>query len=560
MTADGLSDPPAGRRASLGRRLVWRLVLAQVGIQILVVALLFVTGNLVEFSSQENTVEILQEAVARDASGALVLRDTPRLRGLRAEQPDLWAVLRDGQGRELRDGPVPPEFAAVGGALDGVGQARLGWNLGDPPRHGADAQGRDRGGARGRDGASQFDHGAQCADRGGPGPVEDGVADRVDDARGDAAGHHLVVRRTLGGLRARPSRPVASTSIVAKRDCPWATCRKKPPRWCGRSTARWPLDEGYARHQRFLADAAHELRTPIAILNMRLEALPAGPERARLLEDAARLSCWRDNCSTRSGWSATARRCCRWTGRAGARRHGGAGAAGRWRRVPDRIRVGAGPVTVAGDRPALERAVSNLVQNAIQHGGRRGVITLRVHGVRAVEVCDRATACRRWREDIFKPFVKESPHSTGAGLGLNRWPASSAATEAKFPWRPGRTAAPAFALIFPSRRRRCRGRTLPESDMKFRVVALRLARCRSLAREALRVLAWPAILCAGLAGTSAALATASPMFWFNLVYLGVVLLIRPASASCPMSGPGKPTTERCAKIWLIPCSPRAWRS
>ena len=61
--------------------------------------------------------------------------------------------------------------------------------------------------------------------------------------------------------------------------------------------------------------------------------------------------------------------------------------------------------------------------------------------------------------------------------------------------------------------------------MKFRVVALRLARCRSLAREALRVLAWPAILCAGLAGTSAALATASPMFWFNLVYLGVVLLI-----------------------------------
>ena len=61
--------------------------------------------------------------------------------------------------------------------------------------------------------------------------------------------------------------------------------------------------------------------------------------------------------------------------------------------------------------------------------------------------------------------------------------------------------------------------------MKFRVVAVRLACCRSLAREALRVLAWPAILCAGLAGTSAALATASPMFWFNLVYLGVVLLI-----------------------------------
>lgn len=77
-------------------------------------------------------------------------------------------------------------------------------------------------------------------------------------------------------------------------------------------------------------------------------------------------------------------------------------------------------MTVAGDRPALERAVSNLVQNAIQHGGRRGVITLRVHGVRAVEVCDQGDGVPPgWREDIFKPFVKESPHSTGAGLGLN---------------------------------------------------------------------------------------------------------------------------------------------
>ena len=125
MTADGLSDPPAGRRASLGRRLVWRLVLAQVGIQILVVALLFVTGNLVEFSSQENTVEILQEAVARDASGALVLRDTPRLRGLRAEQPDLWAVLRDGQGGSCAMGPCrrnSPPLAARWTAW-----ARRGW-------------------------------------------------------------------------------------------------------------------------------------------------------------------------------------------------------------------------------------------------------------------------------------------------------------------------------------------------------------------------------------------------------------------------------------------------
>ena len=50
------------------------------------------------------------------------------------------------------------------------------------------------------------------------------------------------------------------------------------------------LDEGYARHKRFAADAAHELRTPIAILSTRLESLPQSPDKIRLTEDAARLA------------------------------------------------------------------------------------------------------------------------------------------------------------------------------------------------------------------------------------------------------------------------------
>ena len=117
-----------------------------------------------------------------------------------------------------------------------------------------------------------------------------------------------MVRRTLGGLRAAAEQ--AGRIDIDRRETrlPLGDVPEEAAalvRAVNGALAR--LDEGYARHQRFLADAAHELRTPIAILNMRLEALPAGPERARLLEDAARLSCWRDNCSTRSGWSATAR-------------------------------------------------------------------------------------------------------------------------------------------------------------------------------------------------------------------------------------------------------------
>ncbi len=38
------------------------------------------------------------------------------------------------------------------------------------------------------------------------------------------------------------------------------------------------LDEGYKRHERFLADAAHELRTPIATLRIQIESLPQNAE------------------------------------------------------------------------------------------------------------------------------------------------------------------------------------------------------------------------------------------------------------------------------------------
>ena len=173
---------------------------------------------------------------------ALVLRDTPRLRGLRAEQPDLWAVLRDGQGRELRDGPVPPEFAAVGGALDGVGQARLGWNLGDPPR--GTARMRKVETEAGRVGVLTGPASSITARNAliGAGLVlwKMVLPIALMTLAATLLATHLVVRRTLGGLRAAAEQ--AGRIDIDRRETrlPWATCRKKPPRWCGRSTARWP--------------------------------------------------------------------------------------------------------------------------------------------------------------------------------------------------------------------------------------------------------------------------------------------------------------------------------
>jgi len=50
---------------SLKGRLIRQLVLLQIAIQLLVIGVLMASGYLIDFTSTENTVEILQEAVVR---------------------------------------------------------------------------------------------------------------------------------------------------------------------------------------------------------------------------------------------------------------------------------------------------------------------------------------------------------------------------------------------------------------------------------------------------------------------------------------------------------------
>lgn len=181
------------------------------------------------------------------------------------------------------------------------------------------------------------------------------------------------------------------------------------------------LDQGYARHKRFVADAAHELRTPIAILNTRLESLPSGPDKTRLLEDAARLATLAeqlldiqrlDRCGhpfTRIDLVAMAQS-------AAADLAPLAIAAG----YELALDAPSSPIETIGDAAALERALTNLVQNAIQHGPRRGTIGIRVSKPACIEVTDEGAGIPRdQREQIFEPFYRLSPLDRGAGLGLN---------------------------------------------------------------------------------------------------------------------------------------------
>ena len=78
------------------------------------------------------------------------------------------------------------------------------------------------------------------------------------------------------------------------------------------------------------------------------------------------------------------------------------------------------PIETIGDAAALERALTNLVQNAIQHGPRRGTIGIRVSRPASIEVTDEGAGIPAdQREQIFEPFYRLTPLDRGAGLGLN---------------------------------------------------------------------------------------------------------------------------------------------
>lgn len=412
--------------------LKWSLIRRLIGLQagmltalvLLIFGALWASGYLVSLESEDDVIGAVRSAVERNAAGALVLRETPALAKLRSDAPGLWFAVRDRRGQRLSSGRVPPEFERIGDALDDVGQARLGWNLGEPPRPTARVKWVDAPAGK-----------LQIMTGPGPEVPFSRVASTsliifltvilpvlVLMALATLVATPLVVRRALAGLdkvaaqagRIDIDRPGARLPL---QDVPDEVVRLVE----AVNGALRRLDEGYERHKRFLADAAHELRTPIAILQTRLEGQKPGPDNARLLEDVARLSILTEQlldlqrlqqCSSRlmPVDLVTVGR------RAAIDLAPLAIAAGYELSFEPR----AEHVAVMGDQASLERALVNLVQNAIQHGGRRGAITIGVDADGAIEVCDEGMGIpAAERERIFEPFRRLKPLDRGAGLGLN---------------------------------------------------------------------------------------------------------------------------------------------
>ena len=262
----------------------WRLVCRLVGLQaamlallvLVVIAALWGSGHLVSLESEDDTIDALRDAVVRDSNGDISVRDTPVLAKRRAQAPNFWFQIRDREGHSVSQGRVPLEYAGIGDALDGIGQARLGWNILDGMRPTARMKWIDTPAGNiqiltGQGGAvswRRIGHAALTLFLGLVLPIVALMTLTTFVAT------PVVVRRTLAGLD-RAAAQAEKIDIDGRgarlplQDVP----SEIVPLVSAVNDALHRLDEGYERHKRFLVDAAHELRTPIAILQTRLESL-----------------------------------------------------------------------------------------------------------------------------------------------------------------------------------------------------------------------------------------------------------------------------------------------
>jgi signal transduction histidine kinase len=183
------------------------------------------------------------------------------------------------------------------------------------------------------------------------------------------------------------------------------------------------LERSRASERRFLADASHELRTPVTTLRGNVEyavRYGADPEiLAELQRDAARLARLVDDLLVleRAGDASSRPDLADMVQLDAVARDAAAGS--------DRVELGAVEgVAVRGDEQALRRAVANLVENGLVHGPPDGTVTVTVgaSGERAlVSVSDEGNGPDPADHGhLFERFWRgagAAEHS-GSGLGL----------------------------------------------------------------------------------------------------------------------------------------------
>lgn len=363
--------------------------------------------------ADERIIPVVVNALQRSASGNLSIAMTPDLVDLQVTTPGIWFVVEDDGGETATFGAVPSFYRSLVGQLSQLSYAQLRdrnppYDLAAVVRREATELGNITILAHGA--LSELTFTVLLASNALMLPIF-GVLTVVS-----LLVTSWVVRRSLKGL----SRIAQEAEKI---DVEWPG-RRLSERHLPREIAPLVrtfnevlrrLDEGYERRKRFIASASHELRTPIAILMSKVESSDVKQVRA-LGVDVNRLAVLAEQLLDVERLNTT----CNFEGvelRQLARSVAADVAplllaAGKSIEVKARLAA-----SVVGDEGALKRVMMNLIQNAMEHGGRR--IIMRV-GNTFFEVQDDGPGIPLGeREQVFEAFYRLKPRSSGGGLGLN---------------------------------------------------------------------------------------------------------------------------------------------
>lgn len=182
------------------------------------------------------------------------------------------------------------------------------------------------------------------------------------------------------------------------------------------------LERAYDVERRFTTDAAHELRTPVAVLTARIDMLPEGPAKESLAQDTARLSRSVSQLLQVARLDAKPLAMDEDIDLARVVRHAVALLAPLAMQEGRRMEMTAPnrPVMIRGNAQAIALAVTNLVENALAHTPAGTPIDVQVTSEPAICVLDRGQGVPAdERMAIFERFQR-SPNtaSSGTGLGL----------------------------------------------------------------------------------------------------------------------------------------------
>ncbi|MAU23647.1 MAG: two-component sensor histidine kinase [Martelella sp.] len=417
MRAGRQSNPSLRWRLSWQLSLVISVVIAGVILGLCVYGTMVLSPNV---AMEQEVKSAVAGAIERDRHGTLALRETPALRLLMERNDRLWFVAATTDGASLSRGTVPANYAAISPLVSLF--------------HSADI--------RGASGVREI------------ASIED-VETPIGEVRilfGGIAGKgwpvftifkeaypiylsllaialpaiFLAVPRIVGHAIARVSDVADMASQIEPHRhgdrLPVAGIPKEvAPLVIAFNGALDRIENEFRKRQRFLIDAAHELRTPIAIVQTRIEGLSEGPERRRLLDDVARLADMAEQLLDFERGNQTID-LDETVDLVDIARTAVADLA------PLAIAAGyemsfhgeAECVERKGDSSALRRAIGNLIRNAIEHAGGYGTITVSALADGEISVSDEGPGIPADQQDlVFEPFYRVVPNSRGAGLGLS---------------------------------------------------------------------------------------------------------------------------------------------